>query len=209
MRRVLLVLALAVATAFVIWVGLRRKTTPSERSGGLEAPRFSATGASSSLGASNRLVARDLQPESFPTLDSRRSMSSKERMQWLERLGRIPDDADNTDWQIAQKTSWWGKRIDPGEFWKGRVVWWDKSAEKAAEERGRRFPPLPYEDPAFSRHSDRDIVLASGGVEVPSINFRATDRERAFWDSFTRKNPKPPEMLKDKVLEAASHLGCW
>jgi hypothetical protein len=124
----------------------------------------------------------------------------------IERLGQVPEGANALDWQLAQKASWWGKPINPREFWKDRVIWLDQSSENAAARRGRRFPPMPYEDSALSRHSNKDILLPSGGVEMPNINFHATSREIAFWDKFMKTQPKPPEVIQVKLREVTRRL---
>ena len=54
----------------------------------------------------------------------------EERFRWLEQLGRVPADADSTEWELAQRATWWGKRIDPSQFWSGRTLWCDSSARQ-------------------------------------------------------------------------------
>src|SRR5438874_3801368 len=67
----------------------------------------------------------------------------------LQRLGHVPEGTTRatregeSDWRIAEWTTWWGKPIDPKEFWKNRVIWNDVSALDAAERRGRGYPPIP------------------------------------------------------------------
>lgn len=67
----------------------------------------------------------------------RRHMSDAERIQWLEKLGEVPAGADYHEWLLAAETGWWGKPLDPKEFWKGRVIWLDASASMAAQRHGR------------------------------------------------------------------------
>ena len=134
----------------------------------------------------------------IPSLAARNQMSQQERLKWLERSGEVPDDAvnGNIDWQLAQRTSWWGKPLDPKVFWKNRVVWLDKDAEMTARRHGRDYPPLPFEDLQFNSHSTNDFASASGGIEGPNIAYYDNDRESAFWDYFQKTHPKPPEEIK-------------
>ena len=92
----------------------------------------------------------------IPTMEERLKMSTKERIALLEKLGYIPIPSDITDLLLADKTTWWGKRLDPKEFWKGKVIWNDRIAEFEANRRGRGYPPIPYDDPRFEHHSNID-----------------------------------------------------
>ena len=198
----LLYSALLVAVAMVAWIVLHRRSTDTKPPVQPSRPLASGPAATRVPPAAEPGITR----KSIPCLDQRRGLPSGQRLRLIEEYGRVPEDADNTDWHLAQQTTWWGKPIHPKQFWKGRTVWWDKSAENAAKERGRRFPPMPYEDPALSSRSSTDMILSSGGVEIPTLDFHATDMERAFWDSFTKKHPKPPEFLHSKMLEVANRF---
>src|SRR5258708_3590722 len=68
----------------------------------------------------------------------------KDRLRRLEALGRVPDGADMREFELAQQTSWWGRRLDSKTFWKDRVVWLDRSAKLEANQHGRLYPPMPY-----------------------------------------------------------------
>ena len=134
----------------------------------------------------------------IPPLAERKLMSQRERLKWLERNGEVPKDAINgdIDWQLAQRTSWWGKPLDPKVFWKNQVLWLDKNAEMTARRHGREYPPLPFEDPQLNSHSTNDVASASGGIEGPNIAYHTNDRESAFWTYFKRTHPKPPEVIE-------------
>jgi hypothetical protein len=127
-----------------------------------------------------------LPPTDFQTLASRKLMSSRDMLNYLEQNGEVPEDADHVDWQLAQQTSWWGKRLDPKTFWSGRVVWSDISARMAARKHGRFYPPIPYEDAKVSNHSDKDESASSGSVEGQFVGYYSSDREGAFWDRLTK-----------------------
>jgi hypothetical protein len=100
------------------------------------------------------------------------------------------------DYYLVQWTSWWGKRLDPKEFWKGRVLWCDRSAVAAACSHGRLLPPIPYDDPLFRAISDQDYKPASAGAENYGGAGRSSSREAAFWDYFKRTHPMPPEQIE-------------
>lgn len=139
------------------------------------------------------------------SLDNRKLLSKDDRLKWLESNGEVPIDADYTDWYLSQKTSWWGKPLDPKTFWKGRVVWEDKSADKEAQRHGRWYPPMPTNDPKYLQFSDKEVVSYSpGGVETANFDFHETYREGVFWDQFSKTQPKPPEELDRQVVSAAN-----
>lgn len=135
-----------------------------------------------------------------------KTSNMQERLHLLEDAGRVPDQADALDWAAAQQATWWGRPIPSADFWKGRVVWCDRSAQAAARQRGRSYPPIPYDDPRFSRCSDTDTILESGGAEGPIISFHASDRENAFWNAYAKEHPKPPEILEARQLEVARQV---
>ena len=132
------------------------------------------------------------------TLDERQKMNPKERIDYLEKLGQVPAPNDNWDWYYASKTSWWGKRLDPNAFWKGRVVWYDDEAEWSARSRGRGYPPMPYNDPSISDRSDVDNVLDDNWFHIedwqPDLIF--SDRESVFWNEFIISHPNPPKEIQ-------------
>jgi hypothetical protein len=122
-------------------------------------------------------------------------MSEADRVGWLESLGKLPDGASVRDMYLAQRTSWWGKRLDPTEFWKGRVIWCDASARAAANSYGRMWPPIPYDDPIFRAISDQNTRFSATGSEDYGGASLYTEREAAFWDHFNRTHPMPPDQI--------------
>jgi hypothetical protein len=118
---------------------------------------------------------------------------------WLEEFGEAPEDAELSEWQLAQKTSWWGKRLDASSFWSNRVVWLDSSADSAARRHGRLYPPVPAEDPKVPRFKGDDEDLPSRGgyeIEGPNLRLRTSNFEARFWDRFNKTHPRPPNKLK-------------
>lgn len=145
-------------------------------------------------------TSRNLQtnPPVELALEERAKMSTVERQNYLEKLQRVPDDADSMDWHLAQRTSWWGRKLDPKEFWNGKVLWLDKTALEAARKRGRGSPPLPegYRGWANTR-SDEDVDTTKlYEVEGPNIRYKSSAREHAFWTDFPKHHPQPPETLE-------------
>ncbi len=145
---------------------------------------------------------------SFPSKSARGKLSQKERIAWLEKMGAVPEDAENLDWQLAQRTSWWGKRLDAKEFWKNRVGWFDQAAKLAAQRRGRFYPPIPSNaDVGFLNGiSDKDYPPGNlGGLDSLNIQFLHSHAEAAYWNKiyFSADQPKPPEQLEQRQLRAA------
>ena len=47
-----------------------------------------------------------------------RRLSDQERLDQIEKLGHVPEDAEMPrDWNLAQQTTWWGKPMDAKTFW--------------------------------------------------------------------------------------------
>lgn len=121
----------------------------------------------------------------------------------LERLGQLPQTPDLRDYSLAQKTTWWGKPLDPKTFWKGRVIWRDATASDAARRHGRFYPPMPYGDPG----PEESLHRTSGWeIEGPNLHFHRASREDAFWTKFESEHPLPPEVLERKQIELAGSV---
>ena len=206
MKRFILIVVLTVAGVCVIWIVLRLKTKSTNSSSGMVSSRTNGT---PNLGiGSNAPVTQNPKPRTFRGLEDRRSMSWDERLKWLEQNGEVPIDADAVDWQLAQQTSWWGKPLNPKEFWKDRVVWLDKSSEDAARRKGRGYPPIPYNDTRFASYeNDRDFDNSKmWDVEGANIRFRGTERESVFWTEFIKTKPHPPERLTREQYQIANRM---
>jgi len=137
------------------------------------------------------------------SLEKRKRLSIEERLQWLEHCGEVPEDADYVDWHLSEKTSWWGKPLNPKDFWKGLVVWNDKVADRKARRHGRAFPPIPGSNAKYLEFSDQDQICSVGGVESDVFDFHGSDRENAFWNDFFKSEPKPADELNREILKAA------
>jgi hypothetical protein len=134
-------------------------------------------------------------------------MTHGDRINELEKAGEMPDDDQNlSDWQLAQKTSWWGKPLDPNEFWRGRVIWNDKKAASDAHRHGRAYPPMPYADTNLSSYPNDDGIHGSYLPDSPNILYASSSKERAFWDRFGKTNPRPPDQIDQAQFSAAVRL---
>jgi len=135
----------------------------------------------------------------IPNKEERLRMNAKERIAVLERLGYVPDNPDMSDYFYAEKTSWWGNKLDTITFWSNRVVWLDEKATFDARRRGRAYPPIPYDEPAVAHNSDIDeggdggYASLDGGWQ-PGGKF--SDKERIFWDNFQKTHPHPPSNIQ-------------
>lgn len=141
--------------------------------------------------------------------------SQRNRLAWLEMQGQIPTNGSPVDLELAPRTSWWGQRLDPKEFWEGKTVWNDRSAENEARRRGRVYPPIPVHltnlvnrFPLNSRdHAELVAAPWEGGLDSgPVIPYHSTDAEGAFWNWFWMTKPKSPETLEREQLDAAESL---
>ncbi len=167
-----------------------------------------ATGSTQSGRTSGVLPASSVSASSAAArLADRKQMSRDSRLQYLERLGQIPEDADSTDWSLAQQTSWWGKPIPATNFWSNRVVWLDHTALGAANRHGRALPPIPDSPkmPGLEIYPTNDIS-GPGSSEGPYIAYHLNSAENGFWDWFNRHYPVPPEVLEQKVLDVGDRF---
>jgi len=119
--------------------------------------------------------------------------SDLRQVAWLEKLGYVPTNAPLRDHWLASYTSWWGKRLDPKEFWKHRILWCAESALAAAKSHGRGYPPVPQDDPAIPYDNDRRPIPSSPeGYDIPYVS---SSRECGFWEGFDHIHPMPPEKI--------------
>ena len=135
----------------------------------------------------------------IPDLQERRLMSRAAKLELLEKLGYVPPGFEMPDVLLAEHTSWWGKRLDPVEFWTNRVLWLDDSADFSARSRGRAYPPMPYDDLSLSNRSDVDEGGKSGYASLDGgrqPGYVLSDREMIFWHNFTRTHPRPPANIQ-------------
>jgi hypothetical protein len=144
----------------------------------------------------------------FLSRTERAALTDEEHLSFLESFGSIPEDSkrgeDWRDWHLATRTSWWGRKLDPKEFWKARPVWLDESAKFEALRHGRLYPPIPYAVPELvSKLSDDDVLLQSADPRHPKSPPRWSVREREFWKTFLDRHPKPPEVFEKELYEMA------
>jgi hypothetical protein len=140
----------------------------------------------------------------FPALADRSRMSSGQRLRILNEIGFLPDDANAVDCDLAERTEWWGKRIDPKQFWSDKVLWYDRIAEQEARRRGRGWPPMPYDDPSVSDRSDVDRQPSGHGAEGPTVHYVSSERESVFWSNFVKTHPHPPLDIEHWQTEKAN-----
>jgi hypothetical protein len=135
------------------------------------------------------------------------SIATAGRLNELEKDGEIPEgDHDIKDWQLAQKTSWWGKSLDPKGFWKGRIVWNDKKAILDAHRHGRLYPPIPYQDTNLPPYPNDDGFHDGFGAEGPNIVYAWSGKEAGFWDRFDKTTVRPPDQIDQAQYSAAAQL---
>jgi hypothetical protein len=176
---------LALVVALVFWS--RNKSSVAENE---DAPLAQST---NSITLRSKKVP-GTQSSAEHSLAQRRLMDADTRLQLLEKLGAVPEAADDMDWKLAEQTSWWGKPLDSVAFWKDRVIWMGNAEIWEANRRGRAFPPLPNNAAPLPTDGAADRSV-SYGVEGPSRAYRLRAGESGFWSEFTMANPQPPERL--------------
>jgi hypothetical protein len=199
MKRILCIAALLVtAVGLVFWLAHRNNATKD----------FAPTPSTASEAPTTVVheAAAGTNMAGIPPLTTRKGMSDSERLQLLEKNGEVFKDADIHEYQLAQRTSWWGKPLDPTTFWKGRVVWLDADARNAANRRGRGFPPMPYKDPTLpSFRNDDGVDWSWSTPDGPNIHYGKSSEENAFWGVFRNSHPKPPEDLEGEQYGVAGN----
>ncbi len=135
----------------------------------------------------------------------------------LELAGHVPPGVPHGTgdgervWKQAERTRWWGKPLDPRQFWNNRAIWYDDSAQDEAQRHGRTYPPVPvhmtnltagFRNHSLSPHEERighpwDAGL-DGGVVYP---FHSTDSERDYWTWTLGTKLKPPAYLEALQLQ--------
>lgn len=127
------------------------------------------------------------------------------RVDILERLGAVPENASQADWTLAARTTWWGKRIDPKEFWRGRTVWLSDENLSAARRKGRAYPPVPPEATEMEGASETDIATGATSEGLGTA-FWFNSREAMFWKWASITWPLPPKQIEQIQLNLAKAL---
>ena len=156
-------------------------------------------------GAPTNAAGRAIASVSPPPLKLRKQMSGDARMQALEAAGIVPQDAESTDWDIAQRTRWWGKSIDSMRFWSNRAIWLSDDAVLEAHRYGRGYPPIPADaSPAWQKVShSKHIPVFNGFESGDRIDFQRSNVERVYWEWFSQNNPRPPQDIAIEQLQTA------
>lgn len=84
---------------------------------------------------------------------------------------------------------------DPAVFWSNRVVWLDREVMKAAADHGRAYPPMPYIDPEAMAIAPTPLGHHVESLDIVVPRLKGNNRERWFWDKFSRTHPHPPDYL--------------
>lgn len=99
---------------------------------------------------------------------------------WNEPLGK-PRGGFETN-------TWWGKPMNPAEFWKGKTVWLDTQCLTALRQRGRTSPPPAFDD-VFLSLSNYCVWVADGS---PKALTNICDAEYNWWNRWVGLLPRTP-----------------
>ena len=190
MKTYLISASVVVAICLLAWLLFRQRNGGTGILPHQSMPLLSQPTPPSSQSAPQGSPARALKPYN-------RVIHQSERLSALEKAGQVPqNDHDLDDWQAAQHTSWWGKPLDPKEFWKGRILWNDESATLDAQRHGRQYPPMPYNNTNLPHYPNDDGIDESYSPDGPNISYAESAKEAAFWEEFDRTHPRPPDQIE-------------
>lgn len=202
-------------TKYIIWVGLTafcamgivgyfmcRKTPITES---LSTPKIDERLAVSAVASQGTLAFPKTRISKRITAHREFNKRPNERLtlEELEKLGHLPNNPWPDEERLAEKTTWWGKPIDPVVFWNNRPVWHDP-ADHFANDRGRQNPPIPFWDPTLSACSKKDRQSSlSFNVEGYTPRYVGNDYEDNFWSKWSRMLPRPPYLIENAQLSQA------
>lgn len=194
------VLAIGAASFAVWWFASRMRPTPfGPESNGAHSIALEDSQSASTLGT----IAAAAIGEIVDKTMEMRPMT----LEAIERLGHAPEGAWPEEWRLAEKTSWWGKPIDSGVFWRHTPVWLDAETRWRASSRGRQSPPLPFEDADILKYSAEDTQNKGyAGVEGYTPRYVGNLRERNFWAKWSHILPQPPPTIDQAQTMAARSI---
>ena len=120
----------------------------------------------------------------------------------LEKSGQMLDGPNDTD--VSTHLEW---NDDPVVFWSNRVVWLDREVMKAAADHGRAYPPMPYVDPEAMQIEPTPFGHHVESLDVSVPRLEGTNRERWFWDKFSKTHPRPPDYLDALFVSESASSG--
>lgn len=160
----------------------------------------------------------DLDPSlSLSERDKRKRYGPNAQLAYYIELnfrGIVPKGASRRTWWLCEHTWWWGRRPNPEQFWKGRLVWRDDAAMYAAHRYGRWLPPIPVEDPSLSGIPDRPSPKPRKSIKqwfseleiFPPPHcptYHSTEREFAYWSKQDARMSPPTKELENHLAYTA------
>lgn len=125
-------------------------------------------------------------------------------LQELEGMAQLPRNAWPEEEKLAESTSWWGKPLDPKEYWRNRPLWIDAETSWSANARGRLHPPIPFDDQEMLELPAEDTRKRGyAGIEGYTPAYVSNPRERNFWAKWYSRLPQPPQKIDVDRLRAA------
>ncbi len=145
------------------------------------------------LGVSGVLLATSPKHGEHPSsVVKTRSSVSSQASSGLEPEDNLGETAVSSAAETAPELVW---NDDPAVFWSNRVVWLDREVMKAATDHGRAYPPMPYVDPEAMAIAPTPLGHHVESLDIVVPRLKGNNRERWFWDKFSRTHPHPPDYL--------------
>ena len=111
----------ALAALLVVIILHRLRSNSGKRSDGNQSHDVSHTEPGPKWDTSKDVTASSPDEASYQVTSS--VTRRERRLEELEKAGKVPTNASPEDWQLAQKTTWWGKPVDPARFWTNKTRW--------------------------------------------------------------------------------------
>ena len=111
----------------------------------------------------------------------------------LEREGRAPKWADPAVLRLAMRCTWWGRPLEPREFWSDKPMWQGMTVADDAHRQGRLHPPIPFDGLPRGAGGGARETLSRGDLDSEQAVMLYSAEEAAFWSRWGRILPEHPD----------------